>query len=188
MDSINIYFFALASIIGLETTSIVSQQASVTINHLEKTFEIHQKDLFSIIVTAQDSLTLVNELQEIMEFHKNMEKKTADGLTIDEIILNAENKQVNAVLKGRYTDPKVLEEAGIHLDSTANGEFSMINIPDWNIRSSEAVLKGNYWGWPADKSVTIIMEPYNNIPGEYLKHRRSILQYWEKWLEHKPER
>jgi len=180
MDPINIYFFALASLIGLENMSIVSQSVTTTINPMEKTLEIYQEDLFSVIVTAEDSLIVVNELSQIAEFHKSSDKKTVEGWTVDEIVFSKNGQQLNAILKGRYTAPALLAEAGIHLDTTENSEFSLMDFPDWNIRSSEAVLKGNYWVWPVDKTVTILMEPYKNIPDKYRPYRQSILPYWER--------
>lgn len=181
MDPINIYIYALASIIGMESMSIVSQKASISINPVEQTFEIHQEDLFTIIMTAEDSLAVANEFRGIADFRPNTENKTINGLIVEKIELSKKDEQLHATVKGRYTDPKVLAEAGIRLDTTSVAEFSLINIPEWNIRSSDAVLRGNYWVWPANKTVTILMEPFNNIPEKYRKHRRSLLPYWELW-------
>lgn len=181
MDPINIYIYALASIIGMESMSIVSQKASISINPVEQTFEIHQEDLFTIIMTAEDSLAVADEFRGIADFRPNTENKTIDGLIVEKIELSKKDEQLHATVKGRYTDPKVLAEAGIHLDTTSVAEFSLINIPEWNIHSSDAVLRGNYWVWPANKPVTILMEPFNDIPEKYRKHRRSILPYWELW-------
>ncbi len=188
MDPISIYFFALASIIGMDNTSIVAQKTNITINPIEKTLEVHLEDLFSIIMTTDDSLTVAHELQQIVEFHTNAGKKTAENLIIEDIVLSKNDQQLNATLKGRYTDPKVLADAGISFEASATGEFSMINIPDWNIRSSDAVLKGNYWIWTADKPVTIVMESFENMPDEYRKHRRSILPYWEQSQVRQPKK
>lgn len=179
MDPISIYFFALASILGIETTSIVSQKANVTINSVERTFEIHQEDLFSIIMTAEDSLNVVSELRQITEFERDIKKRSADGWIVETIVFHKNGEQLDATLKGRYTDPIVLAEAGIHLDTLSNNSFSLMNFPEWNIRSSSAVLKENYWVWPAHKTVTITMEPYKYIPDEYRPHRRNILLYWQ---------
>lgn len=179
MDPISIYFFALASILGIETTSIVSQKASVVINPEARTFEIRQEDLFSIMLSAADSITVVNELQQISKFQQGIKKRNADGFIVDEIVLSRNGEQLDATLKGRYTAPVALAKAGIHLDSLSNSSFSLMNFPEWNIRSSDAVLKENYWVWPANKTVTITMQPYKNIPDEYRPHRRNILPYWQ---------
>ncbi|MBD1425776.1 hypothetical protein [Sphingobacterium arenae] len=183
MDPISIYFFALASIIGLESTSIVSQKATITINPVERTFEIQQEDLFAIIVTEADSIVVVHEIQQIAEFNKNKAKRTDNGLTVDTIVFSSRNQQLNAALKGRYTDPGVWAKAGIHLDSTSTYSFSLMNFPDWNMQSSDAVLNENYWSWPTDKTVTIILEPYKNIPEEYRQHRQSLLPSWQQGLD-----
>ncbi|MFC6098829.1 hypothetical protein [Olivibacter domesticus] len=186
MNPINILFFAIASIIGMEDASIVSRKVSITINPVDKTFEILQEDLFSIIILTDDSLMVANELRKIAEFCTNVKQKNFNGLTVEKIILNKHNQQLNAALKGSYTDPKVLAEAGIYFD-TETDEFSMINIPEWNMRSSDSILKDDTWIWTAHKSVTFVMEPFENIPDEYLEHRRSMLPYWKRWQESQPK-
>ena len=72
MELISIYFFVLASIFVLETTNIVSEKATVTINSTTHTFEIYQEDLFAIIGTAEDSLILAQELQISSSFARRM--------------------------------------------------------------------------------------------------------------------
>lgn len=183
MNPINILFFALASIIGIEDAHIVSRKVSITINPVDKTFEILQEDLFSIIILPEDSITVANELQHILAFHQHDKKQNANGLNVEKIILSSHNQRLNATLKGRYIDQKVLAEAGIYFAASKAGEFSMINIPEWNIHSSDAVLKEDDWVWTADKSVTIVMEPFENIPDEYLSYRQSVLPYWERCIE-----
>lgn len=187
MDPVSIFFFALASIIGIESNSIVSQKATITINPTDRTFEIHQEDLFAIIMTAEDSFSVEDELRQILEFHKNIERKNTDSLTVEEIVFTLNDEQLNTTLKGSYFDSTVLEDAGIYLDKITKDRFYLMNFPDWNIRSSDAVLKENYWSWPVDKTVTIIMEPFNDIPDEYRQHRRSILTYWKQQTGHQSE-
>lgn len=183
MDPISIYFFALASIIGIESTCIMSKKATVTINNAERTFEIHQEDLFAVIMSKDDSLVVANEIQQVAAFNKRKEKKTEDGLIVDEIVFSVSNKHLNVALKGRYTDPEVWKKAGIDIDSTAMHRFNLMNFPDWNIRSSDAILKDNYWSWSTDKTVTIIMEPFKSIPEEYQQYRQSLLPFWQQVLD-----
>ncbi|MGJ1430792.1 hypothetical protein ACR79M_04385 [Sphingobacterium spiritivorum] len=178
MNPINILFFAIASIIGMEDASIVSRKVSITINPVDKTFEILQEDLFSIIILPDDSLRVANELRKIVEFGTDDRKTNINGLTIEKIVLTDDKQQLNAALKGSYTDPKVLAEAGIYFD-TVTREFGMINIPDWNIRSSDSVLKDDTWVWTSQKSFTFVMEPFQSIPKEYIEYRRSMLSYWK---------
>ncbi len=182
MDPISIYFFAIASIIGIEATGIVSQKATVTINPVAQTFEIHQEDLFSIMATREDSLAVANEFWQIAELQQDIAERYVDGWIVEEIIFSRKGEQLNALLKGRFTEAIVLAQAGIHIDSALNSGFSLMNFPDWNIRSADAVLKENYWCWPTDKTVTIIMEPYKIIPDDYIGDKRSMLAYWNEWL------
>ena len=179
MDPISIYFFALASIIGLENTSIMSQKATITINPVERNFEIHQEDLFAIIITEADSLVVAHEMQHIAAFIKTDQKRTANGLIVDEIVFSSSDQGCNATLKGRYIHPQVWEKAGINIDSTSNYSFNMMDFPDWKIISSDAVLIGNYWSWPTDKAVKFIMEPFNDIPQEYQQYRQQVLPSWQ---------
>src|SRR5690606_41822607 len=99
MDPISIYFFALASIIGLESTSIVSKKATITINPVESTFEIQQEDLLAIIVTEADNLVEVHEIQQIAEIKKKTAQSTDHGVTVDIIEYSSLNQQLNAAFK-----------------------------------------------------------------------------------------
>lgn len=180
MDPISIYFFALASLIGIENTAIVCQKATIKINPAQKTFEIHQEDLFAIVMNAEDSLLVANEWQQIAEFHKSTNKKDSDSLAVEEILFSTNDERLNATIKGRYIDEAMLAKAGIHFSDTTKDTFYLMDFPDWNIQSSDAVLKDNYWSWPSDKTVTITMQPYKDMPAEYLQHQRSILPYWQQ--------
>jgi hypothetical protein len=134
------------------------------------------------MATREDSLAVANELVQIAEFQQDIAERDVDGWIVEEIIFSRNGEQLNALLKGRFTEPTVLAQAGIHIDSVLNSSFSLMNFPDWNIHSADAVLKENYWCWPADKTVTIIMEPYKTIPDDYRRDKRSMLPYWEQWL------
>ncbi|PVH25022.1 hypothetical protein [Sphingobacterium corticibacter] len=180
MDPISIYFFALASLIGLENTAIISQKATVTINATEKSFQIVQEDLFAIMINVEDSLLVADEWQKITDFQKSTNKTTVDSFAVDEILVSTDGKQLNATIKGRYTDEAVLAKAGIHFSDTAQKIFYLMDFPDWNILSSDATLNDNYWNWPSDKTVTFTMEPYKEMPAEYRKYQRSILPYWKQ--------
>lgn len=172
MNPISILFFALASFLGAEESRIVSRKAIVTIDPVHQTFEVVQEDLFSIIVTKEDSAAMINELQLIVDFKRNLEQNDSISLIVDSLSLQRQGSQMHANLKGRYTDVKTLEKAGIYLDTDG---FSMINIPEWNIRSADAVLEGNYWCWPADKKVTLVLKAFEDIPTEYLKYQHRNL-------------
>lgn len=176
MNPISILFFAISSFLGMDESRIVSRKATVNIDPVHQTFEIVQEDLFSIILTKEDSIAMTNELQLIMDFAKNLEGNDSSGFILESLSLQGQENRLNATLKGRYTDIKAFEEAGIYLDSTG---FSLINIPEWNIRSEDAVLKENYWIWPANKKVTLVVEAFEDIPEDYSKYRRSILPYWD---------
>ncbi len=186
MHPISILFFALASMIGKEDSSIVSRKVRVTINPTEKNFEIIQEDLFSIVKFPEDSIMVVNELQYIMEFDNNTEHQDTNALVVQELTLSRIDQQLNATLKGRYLGTEILADAGISYDSTKAGEFFMMNIPEWNIHSTDAILKEDYWVWSADKPVTIVIEPFTNIPEEYLMYKRSVLPFWERSKQLKP--
>ncbi|MFD2554722.1 hypothetical protein [Sphingobacterium tabacisoli] len=176
MNPISVLFFAIATFLGVEESRIVSRKATVTIDPVHQTFEVVQEDLFSILVTKEDSIAMINELQLIMDFKKGLEKNDSDGLIVESLSLEGQGGEISAVLKGRYTAVKAFERAGIYSDAAG---FSMVNIPEWNIRSEDAVLKENYWGWPANGKVTLVVEAFENIPEDYLKYRRSILPYWD---------
>ncbi len=176
METISILFFALASFVGIEESRILSRKATVAIDPVHQTFEVVQEDLFSIVVTEEDSIATIKELQLIMDVEKNPENNDSSSVVIESVSLQRQGNQLHATLKGRYTDVKALREAGIYVD---NAGFSMINIPEWNIRSTDAALKGNYWEWPANKKVTFMLEAFENIPADYLPYRHSVLPYWD---------
>ncbi|MBD1431558.1 hypothetical protein H8B06_01870 [Sphingobacterium sp. DN00404] len=176
METIGILFFALASFVGIEESRILSRKATVAIDPVHQTFEVVQEDLFSIVMTEEDRIATIKELQLIMDVEKNPEKNDSSSVVIESVSLQRQGDQLHATLKGRYTDVNALREAGIYVDNTG---FSMINIPEWNIRSTDAALKENYWEWPANKKVTLMLEAFENIPTDYLPYRHSVLPYWD---------
>ena len=180
MNPIKIFFFALATIIGFEDAAIVSRKVSVKMNPVNKTFEIIQEDLFSIVILPEDSTRVTDELQRIMDVQKIGGTESANCFTIEKMLLINAGRQMNANITVSYSNPKILVDAEIDLDTLAHGEFSMMDIPEWNIHSSDAVLKEEYWVWSAGKSVTFVMEPFQHIPYKYLRHQHSILPYWEE--------
>lgn len=183
MDPITILFFAIASMIGMEDSRILSRKVTVTINPVDKTFDVRQEDLFSIVMLPEDSLAVVGELHGILTFDNKVKNNGAIGLVVDHILFSKNDQQLDARITGHYTDPKTLGETGINLDTLSMSEFSLINFTDWNFRSPDAVLQGNYWVWPADKPITFVLEPFENVPATFLKHRQSVLTYYDHWLK-----
>ena len=175
MDPISILFFALASFLGVDEPRIVSRTATVTIDPVQQTFEVVQEDLFAVIITKDDSMTTIKELELLLDLEKNTRKNASNSIVVDSLSFQRQEDQLHAVLKGRYSDVDVWKDAAIYLDSTG---LSMINIPEWNIQSVDAVLNGNYWIWPANKKVTFVLEAFENIPTDYLPYQRSLLPYW----------
>lgn len=183
MDPITILFFSLASMLGVEDSRIVSRKATVTIHPLDKTFVVNQEDLFSIMMMPEDSLTVADELHHILAFDHTETDDTASGLIVDHIQLSKNGQQLDAKITGHYTDLNAFAETGISIDSLSTPEFSLINIEDWNIRSSDGVLEGNYWVWPAGKPFTFTMEAFEHIPAAYLNYQQSVLPYYDRSLK-----
>ena len=174
MTPINILFYALASFMGMEAPLIVCSQIVVTINSVDKTIEIVQEDLFSIITTPADSMVIVEEWQHILKFEHG---KAHNGFTIEHLSWDSHKGRLNATLRIRYTDSKTLEEAGIYYNEEPG--YALINVLDWNIESTDAVLNGNYWVWPETKQVTFSSKPFESIPLEVMACKESMLDYWK---------
>lgn len=175
MNPISILFYALASFMGVEHPLIVSNQVLVTINPVDKIINIVQEDLFSIVMASADSSAVEEEWRHILKFEQGKEH---NGLIIEQLTWDSHEGRLNVSLRVRYTDSKILEEAGIYYNEDSG--YALINIPDWHIRSTDATLDGNYWVWQADRQVTFTLSALNNIPQEIVAYKQSMLPYWQR--------
>jgi len=175
MEKIKIVFFILGSFFGIENSRIISEKVKVTIEPNRKTITIIQENLFSILKSEKDSLAIDIEIDEINEKNWLTELK-AYSLKSFEFYAD-KNNILNAKIILHYTNFRDLKTYAI--DVNQQGNYSIINIPEWNLKTNGGTLDGNYWNFDASKPFSFTLEVAKNIPSEYKVYKSSIHSIWE---------
>lgn len=175
MEQIKIAFFVLGSFFGIENSRIVSEKVTVTIKPMAKTIIVVQEDLFSIIKSENDSLAISKELEKIYEDNWLPELKDYPSKSIE--FYTDENNLLNAKITLHYKSFRDLKKYAIDVNQQAG--YSMINIPEWNLKTDDGQLNGNYWDFNASKPFTFTQETFKNMPEEFTAHKNSVYAIWK---------
>ncbi|MDE0536717.1 hypothetical protein [Tenacibaculum sp. L6] len=175
MEVIKIVFFVLGVFFG-EDSRIGAEKTTVTVNSKEKEVIIVQEGLFALIKNEQDSVQVNSELEKIIarNWRKEIKSYPSKSCTFH----TTEEGNLNAKIILKYPSENVLRDFALDFNKEAK-EFSLINIPDWNVETEDGALKGNYWRFSADDSFTFIVTPFKNMPDRFKSVKRSLLPIWE---------
>lgn len=183
MELIKVIFFAFGSFFGLQNSKIISETTNVTVNLEKQVVNITHNNLITFIRHADDSIKVSNELYRIvnpaakenrLDWRKEFDafEYSTFNITDDE-----DSKQLNAKIELKYTNKKQLEELSIEYIAEKKA-YVLINIKEWNIKTTTGKLQGNYWYFK-DK-ISFTMTPLENIPQNYKAYKKSLYPYWQK--------
>lgn len=175
MEKIKIVCFVIGSFFGIENSRIGSEKVTVTVNPIDKTIIIVQENLFSVIRSKNDSLSISKEFLKIYEDNWLSELKDYSIKSLE--FYSDENHLLNAKITLHYTSFKDLKTYAI--DVNQQGDYSIINIPEWNLKTEDGKLNGNYWNFNASKPFTFTLEAFKNMPEAYEAHKKSVYTIWE---------
>lgn len=180
MNPITFLFYALSTIVGNnENPTIMSMKATVTVNPQTKTIEILQEDIFFIAITPEDRGNVEKELKQILTAQKTPKKIAIENIeTADLNFLPTEKGRLNASIRIKYSNKGIPQNSG--LDYTVDNNFELINIPEWNIKTTDGKVDGNYLVFKNDKPFSFSIEAFKNIPEQYKKHSYSLFEEWKK--------
>ncbi|MDE1208261.1 hypothetical protein [Tenacibaculum larymnensis] len=175
MEVIKIAFFVLGVFFG-ENSRIGAEKTTVTINPNEQTIIIVQENIFALIANESDSMQVSSELKKVVtrNWRKEIESYPSKSCTL----YVTDEGSLNAKITLKYPSEHVLRDFALDFNKEAK-EFSLINIPDWNVETEDGVLKGNYWRFSADNSFTFVVTPFKNMPDRFKSVKRSLLPIWE---------
>ena len=175
MEQIKIVFFALASFFGIEDGKIAADKTTVTIYPEIKKVVIFQENIFTVIQSENDSTLTLEQWNKI----KNREErhifwaKELDSFPIKKLVLKHIKKNIQPQITLSYSNQKDLSVLGIWYNTEKN-QFSINQIPQYNIKTNDGVLAGNYWIFDGNSNFSFTLEPFLLMPEKYKKHKISI--------------
>lgn len=188
MSEIKILFFALGSFFGVEDGRIVSDKTTVHIHPREQEIEIIQEDLFALIQSESDEKLVLEQWDKIYNWK---EKSTAwakelDNFTFKDLKLTPVKMTTQTYLvlirphiTLKYAQEKDLAAMGIWFNADKN-KFYLNNMPEYNIKSENGKLEGNYWVFSSDYEISFTIEPYLKITDELNKSRTPLKKLLRK--------
>lgn len=172
MEVIKILFFVLGTFFGVENSEFAAEKTTVTHAAEDKTIRIVQEGLFAIMKNEKDSIRIYQEVIAISkgEKHwdselKNLRAKSLTFFTTPESLLNVEIV---------FTYKNKEDMSGLSLDIDREGNFSIINIPDWNLKSEDGYKDGNYWNFKSNEDFTFTLEPFKEMPDNYKPYVKKL--------------
>lgn len=191
MHEIKILFFALESFFGMDGGRIVADKTTIHIYPKEQEIEIIQEGLSAFIQSENDEKIVLEEWDKIYNWK---EKGTAWAKELDNFIskdfkltpvkMTTQTYLVliRPVLRLKYSQEEDLASMGIWFDADKN-EFSLNNIPEYNIQSDYGKLEGNYWVFSADDQIIFTIEPFLTMADEPKKSRIPLQKLLRKYNE-----
>jgi len=175
MEVIKIAFFVLGVFFG-ENSRIGAEKTTVTINPNKQTVIIVQENIFALIANETDSMQVSSELKKVVarNWRKEIESYPSKSCTL----YVSDKGSLNAKITLKYTSENVLRDFALDFNKETK-EFSLINIPDWNVETEDGAFKENYWRFSADNSFTFVVTPFKNMPYRFKSVKRSLLPIWE---------
>lgn len=178
MIEIKITFFVLGTFFGIENSTIFSEKTIVNIDPETKTLNIKLENLFTIIKSKQDSVNVAKELTKILKDSHQLLVEIKNAPSKRHQFYISETGTLNTEITVQYSGSEDLEILGVGTDP--EGNYSIINIPQWNISTKDGQLDGNYWNFAPDQALTFSLEAFKDIPEQYKESKRSLLPLWQQ--------
>lgn len=178
MEEIKIVFFILTSFFEIEDGRIASDKTTITIYSQNKKIEIIQEGLFTVLETKKDSTLILEQWKKILD-KKGKNKvwaKELNDFPVKSFNFTSTKNAIQTHIILNYTKEKDLRNLGIWYNEDRN-EFSINNIPQYNIKTNDGKLEGNYWVFNAEDTVTFTIEPFLQMPENYKKLRRPLKEF-----------
>lgn len=175
MEVIKIAFFVLGVFFG-ENSRIGAEKTTVTINPNKQTITIVQENIFALIANEADSMQVSLELEKVIARNWRKEIETYPSKSCTFYVTDKGDLNAKIILK--YPSENVLRDFALDFNKEAK-EFSLINIPDWNVETEDGGLKGNYWRFSANNSFTFVVTPFKSMPDKFKGAKRNLKPIWE---------
>ncbi|MDN3593785.1 hypothetical protein [Zunongwangia endophytica] len=175
MEEIKILFFILASFFGREDGRIAAEKTTVTINPEKKTIEIIQEDLFAVIQSQEDSITVLRQWEELISYQENTPKWSKELATLPskKFDLKSIKNEIQPHLILNYSQEEDLRPLGIWYNKEKN-QFTINNILKDYIKTDDGKLEGNYWVFEGNRTFSFTIEPFLDTHSSYENYKMPL--------------
>ena len=178
MEVINIVVFITGLFFGIESSTVIAETTEVTINPKEKTMIIQQKHLLAIYPKEKDDRFAEEEFTLIYN-NKTDWNTHLDAFAEKSIVYFSPKKNVlNATITLKYNTVADLKVFAIN--TNREGKFSIINLPNWVLKTKDGTRNGNYWNFDADKPFSFTYNPVESVPETYTINKTTLYSTWKK--------
>lgn len=180
MEQIKIIFFVLTSFFGIEDGRITAEKTIVTIDPKIHQIKIIQENLFTVIQPEKDT-TIILEQWDKLRYWK--ERKTSwakelDSFPVKNLSFTPIKDSIQPHLTLSYLKERDLKNLGVWFNENKN-QFSVNNISQHNIKTSDGKLEGNYWVFNGDSKFSFTIEPFLKMPENYKKLKKPLKELLE---------
>jgi len=170
MNEIKLLFFVLGTFFGIEDGRIAANKTTVRIYPQEQEVEIVQENLFALMQSEKDETIVLEQWDSIYNWQENktpwvkaLNDFPVKDLKFTPVKMTTETHQVliRPDLTLKYNHENDLSCMGIWFNAEKN-EFYLNQIPEYNIKSENGKLEGNYWVFSASDDISFTMEPFLN--------------------------
>jgi len=170
MEQIKIIFFALASFFGIENGMIFSEITTVSVYPANKEIQIIHDKLFVIIQSESDSNLVLKQWDECLNRTKSDTQWAQElhSFPIKRLEVKSKGDTIQTILSLSYEKESDLRNLGIWYNTDTN-QFSINHIPQESITTNDGNLDGNYWYFDGDNAFMFTIEPFMQVPDQYLK-------------------
>lgn len=168
MEFIKIIFFAVLSFFHNEEGLILADKATVTIHPKTRQIEIIQDGLFTIIETDEDKILVLKQWEKLLLWEENklVWTRELDSFPIKNFYISPSKDKIQTHFILKYSVEKDLSAMGIWYDAEKN-QFSINQIPQYNIKTESGKLEGNYWYFQGDDSFSFTIQSFLDMPEKY---------------------
>ncbi len=175
MVEIKVAFYVLGALFGIKNSRIAAEKTLVTVDPIAKTIVIVEEDLFTVIQEENDSVLVSEEFLKIQKRDWIPEIQGYDEKSVE--FYTDENNLLNAKVVLKYNTFEDLSTYALGV--APNGDYSLIQVPNWNVESIDGQLNDMYWNFDASKPFSFTMEAYKDMPEKYRADKVSLTAIWE---------
>lgn len=164
MESVKIFFFALASFFGIESQRILADKTTVTVYPQRKQIQILQENIFAYTPNEKDLPLAKQEWRNVYHYQQNQQKWSADldCFSDKKIEFSTSKKGAAAKITLTYTHPNDMAAMGIWYNEDTD-QFAMNYIPEDNLKTKDGKKNGVFWNFDGNKDFSFTLKPFKGI-------------------------
>lgn len=174
MEQIKIIFFAISTFLGIENGQILATSTTVTVFPKKKELIIVQDELSAVLMNSNSKNAVLEEwktisAQDSATYEWSEELKGFDN---KKLVITTNESEITTKISMTYTDVSQLRAMGIWFNEQENS-FSINEIPQYGITTTDGVIDGNYWKFK-DQPFSFTINPFKSAPENILALKKSL--------------